>query len=76
LLLIEVPEFVKKLQEKYKGSAPTVATEWTGSIDFEESTLSVDGVDYRFPSVGEVAQSLIMCDGLENQVRDFLGKKQ
>lgn len=71
-LLIEAPELVADLKEKFGSEKPTIRTNLTAAIDFKSSCLSVDGKEYGIGSVGPAAQELIIAGGLENWVKKRL----
>jgi hypothetical protein len=43
-------------------------------IDFAAGTISLRGGVYRFPPLGSVPQSLVVAGGIENLVKQKLGK--
>ena len=65
---------MEHLRERFAGRPePTVAgPEMT--IDFASSTLRMEGEAFPFPALSPVAQSLIVADGAENQVRRQLSE--
>jgi homoaconitate hydratase len=71
-LVIEAPELVKDLKEKFGAEKLTVRTGIMASIDFRRSSLDAVGRNYSISPVGEAAQELILVGGLENWVKKNL----
>ncbi|MBC8322145.1 MAG: homoaconitase [Candidatus Marinimicrobia bacterium] len=69
-LVIEAPELVKDLKEKFGTEKLTVKTGMIASIDFASSVLLVNDKKYSISSVGTAAQELILTGGLENWVKE------
>jgi homoaconitate hydratase len=76
-LCIETPEFVAKMKASFaKAVANGDKTIIPGDeieIDFAASTLRYSGETFAFPTLGSVAQSLIVAGGVENLVAQRLG---
>ncbi len=73
-LSLEIPELVNDLRREFGQNELTIKTKLKAEIDFEASTLSVNGKKYRFSPVGLTAQELYLIGGLENWVRDKISK--
>jgi len=71
-LVIEAPELVRDMKEKFGTKKLTVRTGINASIDFKLSTLDAGGKSYRISPVGAAAQELILVGGLENWVTERL----
>jgi homoaconitate hydratase len=71
-LVLEAPELVKDLKERFGTSKPTVQTHLEMKLDIRFSSLWVDGRTYSIGSVGPAAQELIIEGGLENWVKKRL----
>jgi homoaconitate hydratase len=71
-LVIEAPELVRDLEERFGTAKPTIRTDLQMKMDFRSSTLEVDGKTYSIGSVGPPAQELIIEGGLENWVKKRL----
>lgn len=71
-LLLEVPDLVNDLKNKFGKEKLTVKTGMKAVIDFRSSLLEVDGKKYILSPVGEAAQELIVSGGLENWVKNNL----
>ena len=71
-LVIECPDVVNDLKNKYGTETLTVQTNKKIKIDFQHSAISFDGKDYSFDSVGEAAQEIIIAGGLESWVKNNL----
>jgi homoaconitate hydratase len=71
-LLIECPQLVNDLKEKFGKDTLTIKTGMSVKLNFEKSILTVDGKNYSFDPVGEAAQELIVAGGLEEWVRHNL----
>ena len=74
---VECPELVGRLREKL--AEPIAAGQRTiipGDeivIDFAAGTITWRGEQFRFPALGQVAQSLVSVGGVENLIRQRLG---
>ncbi|HEX2865612.1 MAG TPA: homoaconitase [Ignavibacteriales bacterium] len=71
-LLIEAPELIRDLKDKFGKSQLTVKTGVAAEIDFKHSVLKAEGKLYRISPVGAAAQELIVFGGLENWVKNNL----
>jgi len=71
-LIIECSDLVNDLKEKYGKEKLTVQTDKKVKIDFENSSISFDGMEYSIDPVGEAAQELIIAGGLEEWVKKNL----
>ncbi|MDO8550674.1 MAG: homoaconitase, partial [Ignavibacteria bacterium] len=79
-LLIECPQLVNDLKEKFGKDKLTIKTSMIVKIDFVNSTISersasggkADNKTYSFDPVGEAAQELIVTSGLEEWVKSKL----
>jgi len=64
-LLIQSPDLVSTLKERFGDEALTVRPGLELSIDFTTSTVQLEGHEYSVSPVGETAQELILAGGLE-----------
>ncbi|MCX8010265.1 MAG: homoaconitase, partial [Ignavibacteria bacterium] len=71
-LLIECPQLVCDLKEKFGTSNLTIRTGGKAIIDFKNSLIKVFDKEYTIDPVGESAQELIVVGGLENWVKTKL----
>jgi len=71
-LVIQCPDLICDLKEKYGKEKLTVQTNKKVKIDFENSSITFDGKDYSIDPVGEAAQELIIAGGLEEWVKKNL----
>lgn len=71
-LVLESPELVDYLKEKYGTEKPTVATNLKAKIDIKKSKIFFDGKEFSISPAGEAAQELIVQGGLENWVKNNL----
>ncbi|MCB0731773.1 MAG: homoaconitase, partial [Ignavibacteriae bacterium] len=71
-LVIEIPELIDYLKNKYGNSKLTVATNISADIDFINSELKFDNKNYSFAPVGSAAQELVIAGGLENWIKQSL----
>ncbi len=69
-LVIEAPELLKDLTEKFGTGKLTIKTGLSIEIDFAAATLSCDEKKYSIGAVGTAAQELILTAGLENWVKE------
>ncbi len=77
LLVLEVPEYVEHLRSVYgSDKSLTLVPGDSVELDFVHSTLKAGGRSYSFAPVGEVAQDLILHDGLENVLVKKLKKSK
>jgi homoaconitate hydratase len=74
-LVLEAPELVKDLKDRFGSSKPTVRTHLNFRLDIRSSFLVVDGKTYSIVPVGPAAQELIIEGGLENWVKKRLTDK-
>ncbi len=73
-LIIEIPQLVKELKSKFGEDKLTVRTGIQAKLDFKKSLLVADGKEYNISPVGTAAQELIIIGGLENWVKENIGK--
>lgn len=71
-LVIEAPELVHDLKERFGANKLTVRTGIIARIDFAKSVLNADGRQYSIGAVGAAAQELVIAGGLENWVKERL----
>ena len=71
-LVIEVPELVDYLKEKFGNQKLTVQTGIKARLDFKNSTIYAYGKEYNVNPVGAAAQELIVQGGLENWIKNNL----
>ncbi len=64
-LLIQSPDLVSILKERFGDEALTIRPGLELSIDFTTSTVQLEGHKYSIRPVGETAQELILAGGLE-----------
>ena len=69
-LVIEAPELVIDLKEKFGTDNLTVKTGMRADIDFVSSVINVHNKKYPISAVGTAAQELILSTGLENWVKE------
>ena len=70
LLVLESPELVKRLVERYGRDKLTVKTGVSAKIDFQHSSISFADQDAGFHPLGPAAQELILAGGLENWIKE------
>ncbi|MCP4703355.1 MAG: homoaconitase [candidate division Zixibacteria bacterium] len=73
-LVIEIPKLANDLKVTYGEDKLTVRTGIDVKIDFAKSIVTADGMDYNIGPVGTAAQELIVKGGLENWVKENIGK--
>jgi homoaconitate hydratase len=71
-LVIEAPDLIRKLKERFGAEKLTVRTGIEGEIDVAASVLRADGTEYPISPIGTAAQDLILAGGLESLVRESL----
>jgi len=76
-LCIEVPDFIRRLQEVFAAEIGakqrTILPGDEIEVDFTTGTLVYRGEKFRFPALGSVPQSLVIAGGVENLVKKKLG---
>ncbi|MGD9897922.1 MAG: homoaconitase [Calditrichaceae bacterium] len=68
-LVIEAPELVKDLKNRFGKEKLTIRTGIIAEIDFRNSTLKTPDKQYNISPVGAAAQELVLDEGLENWVK-------
>ncbi len=68
-LVIEAPELVDDLKDRFGTEKLTIRTGIKAAIDFKRSSLEADGKTYPISPIGAAAQELVVAGGLENWVR-------
>ena len=68
--MIECPQLVNHLKEKYGSQSLTVKTGLQAEIDFRKSKIEVEEKEYTIAPIGLAAQELIISGGLENWVKE------
>lgn len=68
-LVVEAPELVADMKERFGTAKLTVKTGIAAVVDISASTITVDGKTYSISPVGSTAQEMILADGLEAWVK-------
>jgi homoaconitate hydratase len=69
-IVIECPRLVTDLRAAYASvKDATIRTDWKARVDFESSTITVNGKTYTFAPLREVAQELVALGGFESVLR-------
>lgn len=71
-LVVEAPELIMDLKQRFGTDDLTVRTGLHASVDFRRSEIVVDGKAYAMDPVGPAAQELILLGGLESWVSAHL----
>jgi len=71
-LVIDAPDLVTDLKDRFGTEKLTVRTGIKAEIDFKNSVVSFEGSNYDISPVGTAAQELIVIGGLENWVKHNL----
>jgi homoaconitate hydratase len=75
-IVIEAPELVNKIKEKFKlevaSNKLTIRTNIEIKINFENSVIIVNDEEYPIDPIGFAAQELVIEEGLENWVKKRL----
>ena len=71
-LTIECPELVNDLKSRIGTDKLTVKTGIKAIVDFSKAELVIGDKSYTLSPVGEAAQELVICGGLENWVKERL----
>jgi homoaconitate hydratase len=76
-LCIEVPDFIRRLQQIFAAEVAakqrTILPGDVVEVDFTTGSLVFRGETFRFPALGSVPQSLVIAGGVENLVKKKLG---
>jgi homoaconitate hydratase len=73
-LVLEAPDLVNWLRERFPQADPTQRTGLFARLDLRHARLIVEDREFPLPRVGRAAQELIAAGGLENWVRARLEK--
>jgi homoaconitate hydratase len=68
-LVIEVPELIRDLKNRFGDDQLTLRTGISVKVDFKNCLLEADGNTYKISPVGTAAQELIVVGGLEKWVK-------
>ncbi len=71
-LVIEAPEFIHFLKEKFGSDALTIRTGLKATIDFGKAMLKAGDQTFPIPPIGTAAQEMIIAGGLESWVKQKL----
>ncbi len=71
-LVLESPDLVEYLKDKFDNNKLTVRTGLTAEIDFQNSKIKLDESEFSINPVGAAAQELVVDGGLENWVKKNL----
>ncbi|MBK8946614.1 MAG: homoaconitase [Ignavibacteriae bacterium] len=71
-LVIEIPELVDDLKNKFSNKNLTVNTNSIAYLDFVNSELIFENKKYNFAPIGTAAQELVVTGGLENWIKKNL----
>jgi homoaconitate hydratase len=72
-ICIECPELVDELRAALKDNpALTIRSGWQATVEFARSIIRANGKEYTFPTLGPVAQELVVKGGFEAVIRDQL----
>ncbi len=74
-LIIELPELVIYLKDRFGTKKPTLRTGILSEIDYKRSELKADQQIFKIDPVGQAAQELIVTGGLEAWVRSQIQKQ-
>ncbi len=72
-LVLEVPDLIEALKQKFGTEKPTIRTGLQAKIDFSRGRITVNGEKYSLKTPGAAAQELIVTGGLEAWVRERIG---
>ncbi|MFH1278117.1 MAG: homoaconitase [Candidatus Eisenbacteria bacterium] len=69
-IVIESPEMVRELRKRFEERPEaTIDTALEAKVDFESTTITLEGKTYGFSPLREVAQELVALGGFENVLR-------
>lgn len=71
-LVVEAPELVTDLKQRFGAEVLTIRTGLRAAVNFRRSEIVVDGKTYAIDPVGPAAQELILLGGLESWVSAHL----
>jgi homoaconitate hydratase len=72
-LVVEAPQLVHDLKERFGTALPTVRTGITAEINFRASEIRANAAVYSIDPIGPAAQELILVGGLEPWIMQRLG---
>ncbi len=72
-IVLDVPELVQALKQKFGEDKLTIRTNIKALVDFLQSAIEADGQKYAIKPFGTAAQEIIIAGGLENWVKKKLG---
>lgn len=67
-LVIEIPDLIQELKQKFGDKKLTQVTNLEAVIDFKKSNVRIGNQIYVMSPVGKIAQDLILSEGLENWI--------
>ena len=68
-LVLEAPNLLADLKNKFSDSALSIKTGLTALIDFQRAQINVNDKKYPINPIGKAAQELVLTLGLENWVK-------
>ena len=71
-LVIEAPELVNDLKNKFGKDKLTIKTGIEATVDFSKAILNLGDRVYAISPIGVAAQELILTGGLENWVKEII----
>ncbi|MFC1556664.1 homoaconitase [candidate division KSB1 bacterium] len=71
-LVVEAPELVQELKNRFGTGRLTVRTSIDAKIDLKKSVITADGKDYSIDPVGTTAQELVLTGGMESWIKKQL----
>jgi homoaconitate hydratase len=72
-IVLDVPELVQTLKQKFGEDKLTIRTNMKALVDFLQSAIETGGNKYAIKPFGAAAQEIIIAGGLENWVKKKLG---
>lgn len=72
-IVLDVPELVKDLKEKFGEEALTLRTQLKALVNFIQTNIQINEKKYEIKPFGSAAQEIIIAGGLENWVKKQLG---
>ena len=69
-LVLETPDLLKDLNNKFNNDTLSIKTGWTAIVNFKQAFIFINDNKYPICPLGKAAQELIIIGGLENWVKE------
>ena len=69
-LVLEAPDLLADLNNKFNDGALSIKTGWIATVNFQKSVIIINENKYPISPIGKAAQELIIIGGLENWIKE------